>query len=114
MDSKPLFQLWRRAGCAAQRGSGTGSIDPMLSSGVITVVQEHRFELLCDDGTRRHFTLAHDAPLGWNELLGLWREGAHVAVRHDAAASGSTTAAVHRVARLQPGEPAEALTRSPS
>ena len=86
----------------------------MLSSGVITVVQEHRFELLCDDGTRRHFTLAHDAPLGWNELLGLWREGAHVAVRHDAAAVGSTTAAVHRVARLQPGEPAEALTRSHS
>jgi hypothetical protein len=112
MDSKPLFQLWRRAGCAAQRGSGAGGIETMLSSGVITVVQEHRFELLCDDGTRRHFTLAHDAPLGWNELLGLWREGARVAVQHDAAAAGSTTAAVHRVARLQPGERAEPLARS--
>jgi hypothetical protein len=71
----------------------------MICCGVITVVQEHRFELQGDDGTRRHFTLAHDAPLGWNELIALEHERCRVAVRHDAARAGHTTAAVHAIER---------------
>jgi hypothetical protein len=69
----------------------------MLSWGVVTVVQESRFELQGDDGTRRHFTLAPDAPLGWNELVRLQAEGCRVAVRHDASPPGHTTAAVHAI-----------------
>ena len=76
----------------------------MQTSGVVIVVQEHRFELVGDDGTRRHFTLAHDAPLGWTELVRLQAEGCRVALRHDAARPGHTTAAVHAVARLGPAE----------
>lgn len=76
----------------------------MRTSGVIAVVQEHRFELQCEDGTRRHFTLAHDAPLGWAELMQLQREGCPVAVEHGLAKPGHTTAAVHRVLRLHPEE----------
>jgi hypothetical protein len=71
----------------------------MQACGVVTVVQEQRFELLGDDGTRRHFTLAHDAPLGWNELIGLQAERCRVCVTHDAARAGHTTAAVHAIAR---------------
>jgi hypothetical protein len=71
----------------------------MLAQGVVTVVQEHRFALLCDDGTHRHFTLAHDAPLGWMELERLQREGCRVLVRHDAPLPGHTTAAVHSISR---------------
>jgi hypothetical protein len=74
----------------------------MQACGVVTLVQEHRFELLGDDGTRRHFTLAHDAPLGWNELTRLQREGCRVVVRHDAPPAGHTTAAAHALARLAP------------
>jgi len=74
------------------------------TSGVVIVVQEHRFELVGDDGTRRHFTLAHDAPLGWKELVRLQAEGCRVALRHDAARPGHTTCAVHAVARLAPAE----------
>ena len=76
----------------------------MIRCGVIIVVQEHRFELQGDDGTRRHFTLAHDAPLGWNELIALERDRCRVAVEHDAAPPGLTTAAVHSIERLAPGE----------
>lgn len=72
----------------------------MQASGVIVVVQEHRFELRCDDGVRRHFTLAHDAPLGWAELVHLQHDGCRVAVEHGAAKPGHSTAAVHRVLRL--------------
>ena len=77
----------------------------MHSWGVIVVVQEHRFELLGADGTRRHFTLAHDAPLGWNELIRLQAERCLVRLRHDAPRPGHTTSAVHAVARLAAGEP---------
>lgn len=77
---------------------------PMICRGVVTVVQEHRFELQGDDGTRRHFTLAHDAPLGWNELIALERDRCHVAVRHDACRPGYTTAAVHGIERLAPAQ----------
>lgn len=76
----------------------------MQASGVITVVQEHRFQLVGDDGTRRHFTLSHDAPLGWHELQGLLREGCRVGLHCDPPAPGSTTSAVHAVLRLDPGE----------
>jgi hypothetical protein len=76
----------------------------MRSCGVVTVVQEHRFELEGDDGTYRHFTLAHDAPLGWHELKQLARDRCRVAVQHDAHPSGHTTAMVHAIARLQAHE----------
>jgi hypothetical protein len=72
----------------------------MLSSGIVTVVQEHRFELLGEDGMHRHFTLAHDAPLGWNELIRFEHDGCVVAVRHDAPRPGHTSAAVHAIERV--------------
>lgn len=72
----------------------------MQVSGVIAVVQEHRFELQGEDGTRRHFTLAHEAPLGWAELVQLQRDGCRVRVQHDAPRPGHSTAAVHAVRRL--------------
>lgn len=80
----------------------------MQACGVIIVVQEHRFELLGDDGTRRHFTLAHDAPLGWNELVALQAARWRVRVWHDPARAGHTTAAVHAIERLQAGKAAPA------
>jgi hypothetical protein len=95
----------RCAGPAPQDFQGSA----MLSSGVVTVVQEHRFELLGHDGTRRHFTLAHDAPLGWDELIRLEHDGCAVAVRHDPPLPGHTTAAVHAIGRLRP---VPATTRS--
>jgi hypothetical protein len=73
----------------------------MQASGVIAVVQEHRFELLRDDGTRRHFTLAHQAPLGWAELVQWQREGCRVTVEHDASKPGHSTAAAYSVRRLR-------------
>ncbi len=76
-----------------------------MAFGVITVVQEHRFELLAEDGTRRRFTLAHGAPLGWNELVNLERDGARVAVRHEAARPGSTSLPAQALWRLQPADP---------
>lgn len=76
----------------------------MQSAGVVVVVQEHRFELFGEDGTYRHFTLAHDAPLGWKELVQLQRERCAVLVRHDRPLAGHTTSAVHAVLRLAPGE----------
>lgn len=72
-----------------------------MAYGVITLVQEHRFELLAEDGARRRFTLAHGAPLGWHELVSLEREGTRVAVRHGAAPAGSTTLPAQALWRLQ-------------
>jgi hypothetical protein len=89
---------------ARRAGSGESREQRLHSCGIVTVVQEHRFELLGDDGTRRHFTLAHDAPLGWKELIALQHDGCRVAVRHDAPRPGHTTAAVHAMQRLAPGE----------
>lgn len=37
-------------------------------NGVITVVQEHRFQLREDNGQHRLFILAHDAPQEWDDL----------------------------------------------
>ena len=75
---------------------------PMQTLGVITQVQELRFELLADDGRRRHFTLSPAAPLGWDELTALEHEGCRIAVWHDAQRPGLTTARVHALARLRP------------
>lgn len=76
----------------------------MWTCGIVTVVQEHRFQLQADDGGHRHFTLAHGAPLGWHELQHLQQEGCRVAVRHGHPAPGSTTAPVQAVQRLRPAE----------
>jgi hypothetical protein len=92
----------------------------VISRGTVVVVQEHRFELVGDDGTRRHFTLRHDAPLGWNELIALQRDRCEVAVGHDPARPGHTTAAVYSIERSRraaaPTEqdgPAQGLGDSP-
>ncbi|MEJ7928558.1 hypothetical protein WG922_01100 [Ramlibacter sp. AN1015] len=77
----------------------------MQASGVVTVVQEHRFELRGDDGTHRRFTLAPGAPLGWQELVALERAGCRVTLDHDVPRPGTTTAAVHAVHRLAPRQP---------
>lgn len=52
-------------------------------AGTITLVQEERFQLACDDGVKRLFILSHDAPLEAEELARLKREGAHVEVQYD-------------------------------
>jgi len=51
--------------------------------GTITVVQEERFQLDCDDGVTRLFVLAHDAPLESDELAELKRQGARIEVEYD-------------------------------
>jgi translation initiation factor IF-1 len=53
------------------------------ATGTITLVQEERFQLACDDGTQRLFILAHDAPLEAGGLSRLHDEGAHVEVQYD-------------------------------
>jgi hypothetical protein len=52
-------------------------------AGTITLVQEERFQLACDDGVQRLFILSHDASLEAEELSRLKREGAHVEVLYD-------------------------------
>lgn len=37
-------------------------------NGVITIVQEHRFQLRQDNGQHCLFILAHDAPQEWEDL----------------------------------------------
>ena len=53
------------------------------TTGTITLVQEERFQLDCDDGTKRLFILSHKAPLEADELAELKREGARVEVEYD-------------------------------
>ena len=53
------------------------------ATGTITLVQEERFQLDCDDGKKRLFILSHKAPLETDELAQLKREGAHVEVEYD-------------------------------
>lgn len=53
------------------------------ATGTITVVQEERFQLDCDDGIQRLFILSHDALLEADELAGLEREGVRVEVLYD-------------------------------
>lgn len=40
-------------------------------TGVILLVQEHRFQLETEQGTRLNFMLRHDADLEWRDLLAL-------------------------------------------
>ena len=53
------------------------------TAGTITLVQEERFQLACDDGTQRLFILSHRAPLEAGELSRLERERAHIEVEYD-------------------------------
>ena len=66
------------------------------ATGTITVLQEARFQLACDDGVTRHFVLAHDAPLESDELARLKRDAAIVEVEYDDDSSLIAHAA-HRV-----------------
>ena len=52
-------------------------------NGIITLAQEGRFQLVCDEGIARLFMLAHDAPLEPQDLPPLARAGARVTVRYD-------------------------------
>jgi hypothetical protein len=67
--------------------------------GVITLVQEHRFHLVGDDGSNRLFILAHDAPLEWRDLEHFERSGSHVRVSFDAA-PGMIARTAHDVVEL--------------
>ena len=51
--------------------------------GTITLIQEERFQLDCDDGIQRLFLLSHKAPLESDELARLKNEGARVEVEYD-------------------------------
>ena len=51
--------------------------------GTITLIQEERFQLHCDDGIERLFLLSHKAPLESDELARLKREGVRVEVLYD-------------------------------
>ena len=53
--------------------------------GVITLMQEDRFTLLCNDGTYRLFLLAHDCPADIGELEAAMRDQARVVVDCEAA-----------------------------
>ena len=63
-------------------------------TGRITVLQEERFQLDCDDGRKRLFVLSHDAPLESDELVAL--KGSRVEVEYDDQAELVAHAA-HRV-----------------
>lgn len=51
--------------------------------GTITLIQEGRFQLDCEDGIQRLFLLSRKAPLESDELARLKREGARVEVEYD-------------------------------
>ena len=51
--------------------------------GTITLIQEERFQLDCDDGIQRLFLLSHKAPLESDELARLKRGGVRVEVLYD-------------------------------
>lgn len=52
------------------------------ASGVITVVQEHRFQLEDDDGRHQLFILAHDAEQEWSDLKRFEKTNSHVTVSY--------------------------------
>ena len=68
------------------------------ATGTITLVQEERFQLACDDGTTRLFILAHDAALEAEALSRLEHERAHVQVDYDDAPHLIAHAA-HRISK---------------
>jgi hypothetical protein len=53
-----------------------------VTRGVMTLVQETRFEIENERGGRRLFLLAHDAPLEPADLQALLAEGTPVRVEH--------------------------------
>jgi hypothetical protein len=73
------------------------------ATGTITLVQEERFQLACDDGSWKLFILAHDAPLEAEELVELQREALHVAVEYDER-PGVIAHAAHRIRKELPHE----------
>ena len=76
------------------------------SRGVITLVQEHRFRLVDDDGRHALFVLAHGAPLEWQDLERLQLAGRTVLVTHEPA-PGRIAAIAHDVV-----EPASVVEQS--
>lgn len=66
------------------------------SHGLITLVQEHRFRLVDEQGAHALFVLAHDAPLEWQDLERLQLAGTEVRVSH-APAPGKIAAIAHDV-----------------
>lgn len=50
------------------------------TNGIITVVQEHRFQLRQDNGQHRLFILGQDAPQEWSDLQALKDRGQPVTV----------------------------------
>ncbi len=74
--------------------------------GTITLIQEERFQLDCDDGIQRLFLLSHKAPLETDELARLKRDGARVEVEYDDRPDLIAHTA-HRLSR----EPADEQTR---
>jgi hypothetical protein len=73
------------------------------TAGTITLVQEERFQLACDDGVRRLFILAHDAPLEADELERLERDATRVVVEYDEPA-GVLAHTAHRLRKESPDE----------
>ena len=67
-------------------------------TGVLTLVQEERFQLADAARNQRFFTLAHDAPLEAAQLVALRREGARITVHYDDAPDALVHVA-HRVVR---------------
>lgn len=77
--------------------SAMGNIDLLgamkSTTGTITLVQEHRFQLQDDQGSCRLFILAHDAKQQWEDLEHLERNNVHVTVYYsDAGALLACTA----------------------
>ncbi len=89
------------------RRQGNGQADPQILRGVITLVQEDRFMLQCDDGSYRLFLLAHDCPAEGTELQQAMRRQVRVVVACDEA-GGVIAARARRLylADDQPGAPA--------
>ncbi len=50
--------------------------------GVVTLVQEDRFQLRSTDGRNYLFILSHSSPLGVRDLPAIHRSGATVSVRY--------------------------------
>jgi len=69
-------------------------------TGVLTLVQEERFQLLGND-ERGFFVLAHDAPLDGADLKGLLASGAPVTIDYDDV-PGVLVHVAHRVNRVSP------------
>ena len=51
--------------------------------GTITLLQEERFQLACEDGIQRLSVLSHEAPLESDELAELKRAAVRVEVLYD-------------------------------